>query len=94
MDRFLIFWILYFAAIICAQPFSDSEQVILSTYHETADDNNDIRNGDPFVFLISIDGLRYDYIQNSDRFNIKIPNLKKLISHGIFYFLLTHICFN
>lgn len=38
----------------------------------------------PPVVLISIDGLKPDYVLNADRHNLKIPNLRRFVKEGAF----------
>ena len=40
--------------------------------------------GDPLVILISIDGLSPEYIFNSEKFDLKLPNIKSFIENGTY----------
>ena len=36
------------------------------------------------LIVLSIDGLRPDYIRDADKYGLKIPTLRRLVQHGVY----------
>ncbi len=68
-------WALLFLVIAVFFPLSEAAQTVFSSRQE-----ENRRN----VVLISIDGLRTDYLQQASHFGLRLPNLFSMVENGKF----------
>ena len=76
MKRSAVFVIFPFLTIFLRVSSFPYKQFAIDNSHEQISRDSSV------VFLVSLDGLRFDYIKKADEFQLRIPNIRRLMEKG------------